>query len=228
MAQRCCNKAAGLKAGLFDSPAGCCCFTCRSSCRRSVRLLDAVAGGFPSRAVRESLAEQGVFSSAVGVDISTDAVRIAAREHSGALWLAADLARLPLVERSTDVILNILSPINYGEFNRVLRDGGVVIKAVPGSGYLRELRQALYAGEERGQYSNEPVARLFEQRFDIIATEQVRQAFPVQDELWPHIVAMTPLPGCRRAKKCGGAGRAPQSVTLDFLVMVGRKGRGRS
>ncbi len=191
----------------------------------ALRLLDAGCGeGSHLMAVRDRLAAQGINASAIGVDISKDAVRIAAREHTGALWLVADLARLPLTERSTDVILNILSPINYDEFRRVLHDNGVVVKAVPGSEYLKELRQALYVGEEREQYSNEQVVKLFEQRFDVLETQHLRQSFPMQEGLWPHIVAMTPLSwAASELKRAEALAALPQSVTLDFLVMAGRK-----
>ena len=37
------------------------------------------------------------------------------------LYGVADLARLPFQNRTIDVVLNILSPANYGEFYRILR-----------------------------------------------------------------------------------------------------------
>ena len=191
----------------------------------TVRLLDAGCGeGSHLMAVRNQLAAQGIDISAIGVDISKDAIRIAAREHMGALWMVADLACLPMLDRSTHAILNILSPINYGEFSRVLHDEGLVVKAVPGSEYLKELRLALYAGEDREQYSNEQVVKLFEQRFDVVAAKHVQQSFPVPDGLWPHIVAMTPLSwDSAEYKRAEVIAAPPQAVTIDFLVMAGKK-----
>ena len=43
---------------------------------------------------------------------------------------------------SFDTILNLFSPSNYQEFDRILKPGGQVIKVVPAASYLKELRQA--------------------------------------------------------------------------------------
>ncbi len=191
----------------------------------NLRLLDAGCGeGSHLMAVRERLEAEGIPVSAIGLDISKDAIRIAARENEGPLWLVADLARLPLMDQSTGAILNILSPIHYGEFSRVLCDDGLVVKAMPGGEYLKELRQALYAGEDRERYTNDAVVSLFEQRFRVVASEHVRLQFPVPESLWPHIVAMTPLAwDAEETKRAEALAAPPQSVTLDFLVMAGRK-----
>ena len=194
---------------------------------KNLRLLDAGCGeGSQLMLVRELLAGRGIAAAAIGADISKDAIHIAAREHRGALWLVADLARLPLMDRSTGAILNILSPIHTGEFARVLADDGLVVKAVPGGDYLMELRQALYAGDARERYSNGPVVSLFGRRFDVVATKRVHQSFPVSDGLWPHIVAMTPLSWeAAEQRRAEALAARPRSVTLDFLVMAGRKKR---
>lgn len=214
------------KAGFFDSLMDAVAsFLVAHSNGGNLRLLDAGCGEGSQLIMLKCLLEsQGVPVEAIGADISKDAIRIAAREHTGALWLVADLARLPLMDRSTNAIVNILSPVNYNEFNRVLSDDGIVVKAVPGGDYLRELRQMLYPGEGKEQYSNDPVVSLFMQRFDVVATEHVYQPFLVPDGCWPHIVAMTPLSwdaGEQQREELLAA--PPHSVTLDFLVMAGRK-----
>ena len=57
------------------------------------------------------------------------------------LYFVADLAHLPFKDGSIDVIVNILSPINYKDFKRVLSDDGLVYKVIPETGYLKELRK---------------------------------------------------------------------------------------
>lgn len=59
------------------------------------------------------------------------------------MWFVADLANLPIADQSVAVIMNILSPANYQEFKRVLVDDGLIIKVVPRSDYLAELREAI-------------------------------------------------------------------------------------
>ena len=63
-------------------------------------------------------------------DISKDFVQITAKsEPNWAVnWFVGDLARLPIKDASMDVLLDIFSPANYGEFRRVLSKDGVLIK----------------------------------------------------------------------------------------------------
>nr|WP_261383929.1 hypothetical protein [Bacillus licheniformis] len=37
-----------------------------------------------------------------------------------------------------------MSPSNYAEFERLLSDDGIVLKVIPRSGHLKELRRFLY------------------------------------------------------------------------------------
>src|SRR5699024_1896748 len=80
----------------------------------------------------------------VGIDISKEGILAAAKNYSNKVWLVADLAKMPFQEEQFDIILNILSPSNYVEFNRLLKDDGLVIKIVPQTNYLKELREIVY------------------------------------------------------------------------------------
>jgi 23S rRNA (guanine745-N1)-methyltransferase len=175
-------------------------------------------------------ASAGNAAVGIGIDISRDAIRLAARDYPGFLWLVADLARMPLTDGRVDCIVNVLSPSNYGEFARALKDGGLLVKAVPGEDYLRELREALYPGGEKRLYSNARVAELFRERFEVVEQRRVTAAFPMSKGLWPHIVAMTPLAWGAGAERIEAVKRAAQaSVTLDLLLLAGRKrGKGDS
>ena len=80
--------------------------------------------------------------AAVGFDIAKDGVYLATNQNVPAFWCVADLTNLPFAEASFDTIFNLFSPSNYGEFNRILRKGGQLIKVVPAADYLKELRAA--------------------------------------------------------------------------------------
>ena len=80
----------------------------------------------------------------VGIDISKEGIRIAARDYTNIIWCVADLASLPFKDKQFDIVLNILSPASYLEFNRILKDNGILIKVVPGSDYLIQLRNTFY------------------------------------------------------------------------------------
>ena len=76
-------------------------------------------------------------------DISKDSVQIAAKsEPNWAVnWFVGDLASLPIKDASMDILLDIFSPANYGEFRRVLFKDGILIKVIPTKNHLKEIRQ---------------------------------------------------------------------------------------
>ena len=45
-------------------------------------------------------------------------------------WFVGDLAHLPIQSKSIEVILDIFSPANYAEFERVLKDEGVILSLI--------------------------------------------------------------------------------------------------
>lgn len=87
---------------------------------------------------------------------------MATNHAASAFWCVADLTNLPFAPASFDTILNLFSPSNYQEFDRILKPGGQVIKVVPAASYLKELRQAFYPDDSAKQvYSNERVVDKF-------------------------------------------------------------------
>src|SRR5699024_3822979 len=56
-----------------------------------------------------------------GIDIAKEGIFTDAKNYPGMIWTVADLANTPFQDNQFDVILNILSPSNYTEFNRLLK-----------------------------------------------------------------------------------------------------------
>lgn len=129
----------------------------------------------------------------LGLDLSRPGVQRAARGGGGWLWAVGDLSRLPLAEGSMAAILNILSPANYPEFSRVLLPGGVVLKVVPGERYLHEVRALAKDRLRHETYSNDRVLKLFEEKFELLETEEICNTYPLTQSQATDLVAMTPL-----------------------------------
>lgn len=117
------------------------------SCRKegTVDFLDAGCGeGWYTSALREAL-EQSGGCSCLGVDISKEALMAAGRRDKSALWAVGSINSLPVGDESCDIILNVFAPHDDGEFRRVLRPGGIVIKVMPLETHLWGLKKAVYA-----------------------------------------------------------------------------------
>lgn len=90
-----------------------------------------------------------------GIDISKNALRYAAKSDKLIKFAVASAFQLPFSNKSADVLLNIFAPCAYEEFSRVLKDDGFLIKVVPLSEHLWELKKAIYDEP----YKNKPEIR---------------------------------------------------------------------
>ncbi|NYF25859.1 putative RNA methyltransferase [Sporosarcina sp. JAI121] len=158
----------------------------------------------------------------VGIDLAKEGITAAAKVYPGSIWSVADLANCPFQSNRFDVILNILSPANYAEFTRLLKRDGLFIKAVPESGYLKELRAVFYEDEGRKD-DTDPVAR-FAEHYDVVSTERITYVFPLAPGLLAPLIRMTPLTwGASEEKIEEALGMDIQNITIDFTVILGMK-----
>jgi 23S rRNA (guanine745-N1)-methyltransferase len=160
----------------------------------------------------------------VGADISKEGILLAAREHPQAIWCVADIARSPFADRQFPLLLNMLSPSNYAEFRRILADDGMLIKVIPGSGYLQELRSALYGQTGRqGDASADTEAR-FREHFALVDRESVRCIVTLDRPATLHLVRMTPLSWQADEERLQKVMEMnAMEVTVHLIVLYGKK-----
>ena len=155
-------------------------------------ILDIGCGeGFYSRKLQESHSDKTFYA----FDISKDSVQIAAKiEPNWAVnWFVGDLARLPIKDASMDILLDIFSPANYGEFRRVLSKDGILIKVIPTENHLIEIRQMVQDQLTRKGYSNQDVKEHFQEHFSIQSSQIASLTKPISAEQRQALLAMTPL-----------------------------------
>jgi 23S rRNA (guanine745-N1)-methyltransferase len=119
-------------------------------------LIDAVAGRAASFDLSEApvVADLGCGSgdllaavtaragTGVGIDLSTAAVERAARHFPAQTWVVANAdRRLPLLDRSIDLVMSVHGRRNPSEVARVLVVTGYLVVAVPAADDLIELRE---------------------------------------------------------------------------------------
>ncbi len=155
-------------------------------------ILDIGCGeGFYSRKLQERHSDKTFYA----FDISKDSVQIAAKsEPNWAVnWFVGDLARLPIKDTSMDILLDIFSPANYGEFRRVLSKDGILIKVVPTENHLKEIRQMVQNQLTKKDYSNQDIKEHFQEHFRIQSRQIASLTKPISAEQRQALLAMTPL-----------------------------------
>lgn len=80
----------------------------------------------------------------LGIDISKDAIKSAAKRCKKATFAVASIAQIPLADKSVDAVINIFAPDSPNEFLRILKEGGRLITATPLENHLFELKAAVY------------------------------------------------------------------------------------
>ena len=147
--------------------------------------------GFYSRKLQESHSDKTFYA----FDISKDSVQIAAKSEANwaVNWFVGNLARLPIKDTSMDILLDIFSPANYGEFRRVLSQNGILIKVIPTENHLKEIRQMVQDQLTKKDYSNQDIKEHFQEHFSIQSSQTASLIKPITAEQRQALLSMTPL-----------------------------------
>lgn len=188
---------------------------------RDACVVDAGCGeGMYTARVLERLAQSGKRPEVVGLDISKEAL-IRAAKRSGELTLcAASTAHMPLPDGCADLVLNIFSPFMGGEFARVLKPGGKLIRAVPLERHLWGLKKLIYDTP----YENPPTD-LEEPGFHMVEQRELRYQITLdKNEDIMNLFQMTPYYYKTGAADQEKAARAQCLTTaVEFGVCVYEK-----
>ena len=163
-----------------------------ASSKTATTILDIGCGeGFYSRKLQERHPDKTFYA----FDISKDSVQIAAKsEPNWAVnWFVGDLARLPIKDASMDILLDIFSPANYGEFRRVLSKDGILIKVIPTKNHLKEIRQKVQDQLTNKDYSNQDIKNHFQEHFTILSSQTASLTKTITAEQLQALLSMTPL-----------------------------------
>ena len=150
---------------------------------------------------------------AIALDISKPAIDLASGYlENGVLPIVGDCNNLPLMDKSVDVALDILSPLLISETFRVIKDNGIIIKVIPCENYLKEVRTALLKNEYT---KTDEVLANIKQKANIIKSIKVNYKCELTKEQSDNLLKMTPL-GANSSNKV----EQLHSVTIDLLVLV--------
>ena len=190
-----------------------------SNSKNAKTILDIGCGeGFYSRKLQESHPDKTFYA----FDISKDSVQIAAKsEPNWAVnWFVGDLSRLPLQDASMDILLDLFSPANYGEFRRVLSKDGILIKVIPTKNHLKEIRQKVQDQLTNKDYSNQDIKNHFQNNFTILSSKTASLTKPITAEQLQALLSMTPLLFHIDQSKIDWSQLA--EITIEAEILVGK------
>ncbi len=128
----------------------------------------------------------------IGLDISKDAMRMAAKRYQQAHFVVANLKeRLVFANDSLHILLNIFAPRNVAEFARVLMLGGIAIVVLPTPTHLEQLRSTLHLLQIE-EHKQQKVIDQFASHFTLLHTKDISYQLPLNQSEIEHAVMMTP------------------------------------
>lgn len=158
----------------------------------------------------------------IGLDVSKEGIIMAAKKYKSPIWFVGDLASTPFTDQSCRIILNILSPANYMEFNRILAPDGLVVKVVPRADYLKELREAIFTDKNKKTYSNDETVSLFEQHFHLVKHSKLSYSKELNQAELMNLVQMSPLTwNVKKERLDAFINQGSSEITVDLDILVG-------
>ena len=79
-----------------------------------------------------------------GIDISKDALAKAGKKNKNIEFAVASAYKLPYLDESQDIIINMFAPFSIPEFNRISSKDSIMIRVFPSEKHLFELKKAIY------------------------------------------------------------------------------------
>lgn len=157
----------------------------------------------------------------LGLDISKDAIRMAARRHPSARFVVADVTRrLPLATGVVALLLDVFAPRNAAEFARLVAPGGTLLVVIPAPDHLVELRNALsLLGIEPEKERH--VAAQLSGSFDLVSTDALSYPMRLDHAAVTSLVAMTPNAWHATGETAAAIAALPEHIaaTAAFRVL---------
>ena len=157
----------------------------------------------------------------IGIDLSVPAAEHAARRFPDHLWLVANAdRRLPLVDRSIDVVLSVNGRRNPDDVARVLATHGALVIALPAPDDLIELRTYVHGASIERDRADMLIAA--HPSFTVVERTTVRDTLTLDRDVLVQLLRST-YRGARLREAERVAHVERMSVTLASDIVVMRK-----
>jgi 23S rRNA (guanine745-N1)-methyltransferase len=154
-----------------------------------------------------------------GVDISREAMELAARRHPELRWVIANGdRRLPFPDGAFNAVISVTGPKNGAEYRRLLAPGGVLVVAVSGPDDQAELLERVL-GSLRPEERDLRIRELLAEHFAWRETREVRRIDDLDREALRDLLDGA-YRGVRHAARQRFEGIESLRVTLSHRVVV--------
>ena len=123
-----------------------------------------------------------------GLDISKEAVRVAAGKYKEASWLCATAAHIPVADRSVKTLTSLFALTLPEEFSRVLADDGLYFQVLAAQDHLLGLKSVIYPELLLKEKDSVPELAGFE----LVKSVTVKFTFTVEGDQVQNLLSMTP------------------------------------
>ena len=159
---------------------------CRAALEHGCRgpILDAGCGeGYYSNHLQKALD-----ADLLGLDVSKDAVRVAAGKYKNCQFVCGTAAHLPVKDHSIGLLTSLFAVTLPEEFSRVLSKDGVFIQVLAAKDHLLGLKSIIYptlTDKEKDSTPNLP-------GFTLVKSEKISFSFTVAGQQVLDLLSMTP------------------------------------
>lgn len=156
----------------------------KKHCQNAGVIVDAGCGeGYYTKAVADCTNALEIY----GIDVSKEALRFFKKRVNNALPIVSSIFKMPIRDKSADIVLNMFAPISSNEFSRILKDNGFLIRTFVLKEHLFELKQAIYDNA----YYNKPENKQVE-GFKLIDRVNVDKSITASKDDLKNLFCMTP------------------------------------
>ena len=149
-----------------------------------------------------------------GLDISKEAVRVAAGKYKDATWLCATAAHIPVEDKSVKTLTSLFALTLPEEFGRILADDGLYFQVLAAQDHLLGLKGIIYPE----LLLKEKICVPEIPGFELVKSVPVRFTFTVEGEQVQNLLSMTPH--VYRISKEGAARLAATEKLTDTASAV--------
>lgn len=186
-----------------------------------MHILDAGCGeGFYTANIMKYLDNNDVKYKMTGIDISKDALKLAHKRNKEINLAVSSVADIHINDNSLDMLLNIFAPVSYGEYCRILKTQGILIKVIPLEKHLWDLKTKIYDKP----YENK-VESLELDGFKLIQKTEIKQNIKIQNnEDIVNLFKMTPYYYKTKKDDQEKINKLNSiDVRVEFLILVYKK-----